>query len=200
MAIAPPSNLVLSSPRFVIRRLQPSDAGPDLVDWTLDAMAAEMLNTPQRPWSVETQKTYFSSFDRQPGRLLLGIFVKESQHLIGLYVMKLNVGNSTFTISTLIGDVDWRGKNASFEASLPIYDYFFNSLGYVKAKANVRPHNKAMLWVMMSSRAWKNEARLVKHLVVPGEDTRADVLVFGLLADDWRARYTAGVESKSASV
>lgn len=199
MAIAPPSDLTLLSPRFVIRRLKPSDASPALVGWTLDAMAAEMLNTPQRPWSVETQRTFFSTFDRQPGRLLLGIFVRESQYLIGLYLMKLNAGNSTFTISTLIGDVEWRGKNASYEASRPIYDYFFNTLGYVKAKASVRPHNKAMLWLMLTS-AWKKEARLVKHLVVPGEITRADILLFGLLADDWRVRFAAGVESKGASV
>jgi RimJ/RimL family protein N-acetyltransferase len=185
MANNPPGDVFLTSPRFALRRLKLSDAQAGLVDWTLDALAAEMLNTPQRPWPVEAQKAYFSSFEKTPDKLLLGIFAKENQHLIGFYILKLNAGNSTFTISTLIGDVEWRGRNATAEASDAIYDYLFNTLGYVKAKANVRPQNKAMLWLMLSG-AWKKEARLVKHLVVPGSDGRADVYVFGLLADDWR--------------
>jgi len=198
MAKSPPGDIVLSSPRFELRKLKPGDAHSNLVDWTLDPLAAEMLNAKQKPWPVEEQKAYFASYEKRSARLLLGIFAKNDGRMIGFYILKLNPGNSTFNLSTLIGDVEWRGKGATTEASNALYDYFFNTLGYVKAKANVRPQNKAMLWLMLMG-VWRKEARLVKHLAVPGSTDRADVFVFGLLADDWRARGNTTVESPNAS-
>ena len=199
MAKPPPGDIFLSSQRFDIRRIKPGDAHPDLVDWTLDSMAAEMLNAQQIAWPIDAQKAFFASFEKQAGRVLLGVFVREDQRLIGIYILKPNPGNSTFIISTLIGNAEWRGKGASSEASDAICDYFFNALGYVKAKANVRPQNKAMLWLMLTG-VWKKEARLVKHLVAAGEESRADVFVFGLLATDWRSRPGGVVESGKATV
>jgi RimJ/RimL family protein N-acetyltransferase len=198
LAKIPPGDIFLTSPRFTLRRIKPDDAHPELIGWTLDAMAAEMLNAPQIAWPVEAQRAFFASFEKLPSKLLLGIFAKDDQRFIGFYILKLNPGNSTFTMSTLIGDAGWRGKGASGEASNAVCDYFFNTLGYVKAKANVRPQNKAMLWLMLTG-VWKKEARLVKHLAVPGTDDRADVFVFGLLADDWRAQQKAAVVPKSTS-
>jgi hypothetical protein len=35
---------------------------------------------------------------------------------------------------------------------------------------------------------WKREARLIKHLRLTATGERSDLLVFGMLADEWRAR------------
>jgi RimJ/RimL family protein N-acetyltransferase len=104
---------------------------------------------------------------------------------IGLFIIKVKPKHGVFTISHLIGDRAWRGKDTTFLASELVYDYFFNTLGYAKATANVRPENKPMLWLMYNY-VWRKEARLIKHLRLAETKERSDLLVFGMLADEWR--------------
>jgi RimJ/RimL family protein N-acetyltransferase len=183
----PPHDFILNSVRFSIRRLLPSDAQLDLVDWILDPLAAEMLNAKPKHWSIEEQQSYFASYEREKAKILLGVFTKDENKLIGLYIVKFNVDAAHFTLSTLIGNLEWRGKAASAEASDAICSFFFNELDYLKIKANVRPQNKAMLWLLLTN-GWTKEAHLTKHLVVDDGTRRDDVLIFGLLAREWRDR------------
>lgn len=185
MASVPPKFFELFTGGFFIRPVTTSDAHERLTGWTRDRLAAEMLNTPQRDWTIEAQSAFFSESSAQSNKIVLGVLPKDQPQLIGLYIMRLQVPNSTFTVSHLIGDTAWRGKNVSGEASDAIMDYFFNRLGFHKAKANVQPHNKAMLWLMLRG-AWKKEAYLTKHLRVQDTGQRADVISLGMLASDWR--------------
>ena len=191
--------MLFETARFVVKPLVASDAAEHLCDWTLDPLAAEMLNTPQRIWTIESQRTYFSSHEHRKDKHLLGIWAKDEAKLIGLYVISPHPGNQTFTLSTLIGDKAWRGKGTATEATDALYAYYFDQLGYAKAKANVRPQNKAMLWLMLSG-AWKKEAHLEKHLFDEEQGKRVDVYVLGLLAEDWRAERKANSGRNTASI
>lgn len=185
MIKSPPFDILLRTDRFVIRTLMPEDASVGLENWLLDPLAAEMLNSPLRIWTVENQQDYFKSYYGQATKLLLGVFTKQDNTCIGLYIAKPNVDSGTFTVSMVIGDLVWRGKDAAREVSSEIERYFFNDLGFWKVKANVRPQNKAMNWVLLTN-GWKKEARLVGHLLIEDEKTRGDLLVYGLLASEWR--------------
>ncbi len=182
----PPSVMILSD-GFVMRPLVRGDASPALESWIDDDVAAEMLNTQRRKWSVAEQADYFAKHEGQQERLLLGIFPKREKQPIGLFILRLQSREGIFVISHLIGDRAWRGKKATFETSEAIYDYFFNTLGYAKAKAHVRPENKPMLW-LIHTYVWKKEALLAKHLRLTASGERADLLIFSILADEWRAR------------
>ena len=171
--------------RFRIAPLTPVDASAQLSDWTLDPLGAEMLNESQKPWPIEHQRRYFASQAATPGQIMLGIREKASNKLIGFFLIDPNPKALTYTLTTLIGEKQWRGSHVLPEVSEPVNDHFFNKLGYTKAKANVRPHNRAMLWLMANG-AWKREARLVQHLRESVTGRRVDVLVMGMLADDWR--------------
>lgn len=162
------------------------DASPSLESWIEDENAAAMLNTPRRSWTVAQQAEYFGKHEGRSDRHILGIFPKESKESIGLFIVKVKPKDGVFTISHLIGDPAWRGKDTTFRASELVYDYFFNILGYAKAKANVRPENKPMLWLMYNY-VWRKEARLIKHLRLAASKERSDLIVFGMLADEWRA-------------
>ena len=100
-----------------------------------------------------------------------------------------------FTISHLIGDTAWRGKGLTTETSDAIYGYLFDKLGYAKAKANVRPQNRPMLWLMLGGKTWRKEAHLVGHLRDAETGERRDILVLGMLASEWRA----GLERRAKS-
>lgn len=188
MAKLPPPNFVLASENFVIRPLVRGDASPKLEPWIDDENAAAMLNTPRRSWTVAQQEDFFARHEGQQQRLILGIFPKQAREPIGLFIVKVTARDGVFVISHLIGDKAWRGKSTTFEASEPVYDFFFNTLGYDKAKANVRPENKAMLWLLYTY-VWRKEVRLIKHLRLTGSRERSDLVVFGMLADEWRARH-----------
>lgn len=187
MAQLPPLSFTLETRRFTLRSLTPADAGDSLGSWTEDALAAEMLNTPQRRWGTAEQAAYFARFEKMPDKRLLGIFPHQESRAIGLYFIQFQPRLGTLVISHLIGDVAWRGKRATGETAEALYEYFFDKLGYAKAKANARIQNRAILWLLLRGGLWKKEARLVGHLREATTGKRADLLVLGLLADDWRA-------------
>jgi RimJ/RimL family protein N-acetyltransferase len=187
MARLPSPSLALETEGFVMRPLVEADACESIAAWTADSLTAEMLNAPQRGWDVKSQAAYFAGVAAQTGKVLLGIWPRREGHPIGLYLLQCQPAFGTFHISHLIGDPDWRGKDVSDETAEAIYEYFFDELGYAKAKANVRPENRAVLWVMCRRGLWKKEARLAGHLLNPNTGRREDLLVLGLLAEEWRA-------------
>ena len=161
------------------------DAAPHLCEWTLDPLGAEMLNQPQHLWTIEQQRRLFANQSDQTGQLHLGIWAKEINTLIGFFIVDPHPKNQTYTLTTLIGELQWRGQHVISETGDMIHGHFFETLGFLKAKANVRPHNRSMRWLMANG-GWRKEAHLVKHLRDFANLTRVDVLAMGLLADEWR--------------
>lgn len=187
-ASSPHFFIELATTRFRLRTLTPSDSGPDLEEWTLDPLSAEMMNARLQRWEIDRQKSYIDGFLNKKDRHLLGMFPRNVVRPVGLYMLRFNQPNGTFVISNMIGDKAWRGNASSQECSDAIYGYLFNKLGYSKAKANVRPQNKAMLWLMFNS-AWKRECKLKLHLRDIDTGERSDMYTFGLLAREWQAFY-----------
>jgi RimJ/RimL family protein N-acetyltransferase len=186
MGHLPPPAFVLHSKSFLIRRLTRDDASPALEAWIDDDNSAAMLNTQRRSWTVAEQASYFAKQEANPRKFILGIFPAEAKAPIGLFAVNLKPRQGVFTISLIIGDKSWRGRGVSHEASIGIFDYFFDKLGFYKAKANVRPDNKAMQWLLRIG-GWRQEALLRKHLRLKASGERGDLYIFGILADEWRA-------------
>ena len=180
----------LATKRFLIRPLAANDAALHVSEWTTDALAAEMLNVSQRPWSIVEQKAFFAKIGISSSQQLLGIWVKEEQKLIGLFIVEPEPNKRVFTLTMIIGEKIWRGKGVTAEVSYALNVHYFDKLNYAKARANVRPHNRAMLWTMAHG-AWRKEAHLVKHLRDKTSNTRVDVIVMGLLAEEWRKNVNA---------
>jgi RimJ/RimL family protein N-acetyltransferase len=183
----PPPSFTISTENFLMRPMTRDDACAALESWPEDEEAMEMLNARRRRWSIADQVAYFLSFDGKPGRFLLGLFPHGQKEPVGLFIIKLRVDDSIMLVTHILGNKDWRGTGASREASLAIFDYFFNTLGFEKAKANVRPENKAMQWLLLNG-GWRQEAQLIKHLKLKSSGGRGDLYVFGILADEWRAK------------
>lgn len=187
MASLPPSTFTIQTENFLLRPLARGDACQALEPWTEDDSVVEMLNTRRKRWSIAEQAVYFAQFEGKPARFLLGLFPKGRKEPVGLFIVKLRPADAIMLVTHVIGDKDWRGTGASREASIGIFDFFFNKLDYRKAKANVRPDNKAMQWLLLNG-GWSREAHLVKHLRLKSSGERVDLLVYGILADEWRAK------------
>lgn len=187
MASLPPPSFAIETENFTLRPILRDDAGPALESWTEDEIAVEMLNTKRRQWSIAEQVAYFAEYEGQRRKWLLGLFPKGQKEPVGLFIVRLRPDDDLMLVTHLIGDRQWRGTGASREASLGVFDFFFNKLNYRKAKANVRPGNKAMQWLLLNG-GWRREAHLVRHVRERSSGQRADIYVFGLLADEWRAK------------
>ncbi|WP_119391621.1 GNAT family N-acetyltransferase [Taklimakanibacter lacteus] len=181
----PPPGFSIESENFIIRPLGRADATPAMEAWTEDEVVVEMLNTTPRRWTVAEQVAYISRYDGKRTRYLLGIFPKAESTPIGFFIVRLRPHDQLMLVTHALGRKEWRGSGASREASIAIFDFFFNKLSYAKAKANVRPDNRAMQWLLLNG-GWRVEARLQKHLRRSSTGERMDMLVFGILADDWR--------------
>lgn len=180
------NDLVLETERFIVRQLQGKDASVLQSGWTLDPVAAEMLNTNREEWRLEVQRNYFERNLSGDPKLLLGIFVRKTQQLIGIYILTLKYDDGLFTTSVVVGAKSWRGLRVASEVSQVVHNHFFNVLGFAKAKANVRPQNKPMLWLLLQQGNWKTEAVLKDHIFDQQTKQRSDLLVFGMLAEEWR--------------
>jgi len=163
------------------------DASAALEPWAEDEEAMEMLSAKRRRWRIADQVAYFSTFQDKRNRLLLGLFPRDQREPVGMFIINLRQDDAVMLVTHLLGNKEWRGTGASREASIGIFDYFFNELGFAKAKANVLLQNKAMQWLLLNG-GWQREAHLLKHLRRKTDGGRSDVYVFGILADEWRAR------------
>lgn len=181
-----PRSLALETKNFTLRTLTGADASERLSSWADDGLAAEMLNTQRRHWQVADQAAYFEKFEMSRDKHLLGIFPRTESHPIGFFSLHFQPQLGTFLITHIIGAVGWRGREATTEAAEAVYEYMFDTLGYAKAKANVRPQNRPVLWLMLGGGVWRKEARLSAHLRDAATGARTDLLVLGLLAEDWR--------------
>ncbi|TMJ38320.1 MAG: GNAT family N-acetyltransferase [Alphaproteobacteria bacterium] len=186
MASLPPPSFIIQTENFMLRPIGREDASLALESWTEDETAVEMLNTKRRQWSIAEQVAYFAKYEGQRTRFLLGLFPHGQNEPVGLFIIKLRAEDDLMLVTHLIGDRQWRGTGASREASIGIFDFFFNKLNFKKAKANVRPSNRSMQWLLLNG-GWRREAHLTRHLRERSSGDRADVLVFGILADEWRA-------------
>jgi RimJ/RimL family protein N-acetyltransferase len=187
MAHLPPPSFVIRTQNFLLRPMTRDDACAAMESWPEDDEAMEMLNAARRRWSIADQVAYFSSFAGKQSRYLLGLFPNGQSEPVGMFIIKLRLDDSIMLVTHLLGNKDWRGSGASREASIGIFDYFFNTLGFEKAKANVQPGNKAMQWLLLNG-GWRQEAHLIKHLRLKSSGERGDLYVFGIMAGDWRAK------------
>ena len=186
MATLPPSSFVVRTENYFLRPIVPEDASPALESWMEDEVIVEMLNATKRRWTVAEQIEYISGYQGKRDRLLLGLFPNGKTEPIGFFVIKVRPRDLLLLVTHVLGNKAWRGSGATRETSIAVFDYFFNKLSYAKAKANVRPGNKAMQWLLFNG-GWRLEAHLQKHLRIKSTGERSDLLVFGILADEWRA-------------
>lgn len=187
MATIPPPSFTIQTENFFLRPIVRDDASLAMESWTEDDVAVEMLNTTRRQWSIAEQVGYFAKYDGQRTKYLLGLFPNGQKEPVGFFIIKLRPDDDLMLVTHLIGDRQWRGTGASREASIAIFEYFFDKLHFKKAKANVRPANRSMQWLLLNG-GWRREAHLTGHLRERSSGERVDILVFGILADEWRAK------------
>ena len=179
----PPQDLRISEGGLCLRALLAGDASSDYENWLLGTDVAGMLNLKPGHWPQSAQASMFEAYRKRADQRLLGFF--DSGRMIGLFVITMSFDHGTFSITHLIGRRQDRGKGASAKAMQMLLDYFFNGLGFAKAKCHVNPDNGGVLW-SLHNYGWLREGRLEKQMQPLKGGPRSDLICLAKLNPRWQ--------------
>jgi RimJ/RimL family protein N-acetyltransferase len=115
--------------RFYLRTFTPEDINETYLSWWNDAEIQKSFGNQPCNWKLDDALEHMKSFDNL-NRFHLGIFVKESDRLIGFYSFIINPDENSSESSVCIGEKDWRHQGVISEVAPYILDYRFNKMGH----------------------------------------------------------------------
>ena len=141
-----------------------------------------------RPMDLEAQRAWHENRDRrpQPHDLTFGIVLLDGDRHIG------NTGlhgidwiNRKATTGTLIGEKDCWGHGYATEAKALLCRYAFDTLDLAKLESEVFAHNVASARHLEKNGYVREGVRRQAYF---RDGRRIDAVMYGLLADEWRAK------------
>lgn len=186
MTWQPGTPVELDTEHFVVRSLKPGDITQRYVDWWNDRRIMEGIARPSRETTVEEQCRRLQNFYDNRKNFQWGIFEKPEGRLVGFADILCKPFHRTATMNTVIGERELWGQNVLMEMSEAGMIFIFETLGMEKITGRAQARNFATIYI--------NKAMgLSVEAVLRGEwrhpdGRRVDVLAFGLLREDWRAR------------
>lgn len=188
----PFSEVVISTPRLVLRPLGPADAEP-LYRIYADAEFMRYWNT--APWdSVEKARSLIERDQRELAageHLRLGVRAKGTDTLIGTCsLFRFHEESRRAEIGYGIAPAYWR-RGYTYEAVGALIRFAFRELGLNRLEAEIDPRNVASAR-SLEKLGFTREGLLRERWIVDGEVS--DSALFGLLAGD-RLRAAAGSDA-----
>jgi len=140
-AYVPDPNLILETPRLILRRPTRIDA-PRLAELADDPGVAENLSTLPNPYTLDDALAYIDNTEISAARVNLGVYVKgEADGFIGTVSLMPRDGER-FVVGYWIGRPFW-GRGYATEATQAIVDLAFGPLGVDAVAATSRVTNGA---------------------------------------------------------
>jgi RimJ/RimL family protein N-acetyltransferase len=174
----------LETKRFTIRTMSRRQVARTTFAWTNDAEVMAAIQLKAGGWLLRRWRRRFPYFDDRRN-FCFGIWERKGKRFIGYHVVQLQKSGIAF-VGIVVGDKSWWGKGAACEARAAIIDYLFKSKGVHRVWGTPFARNFPSIY---------NYQRL--HFTYEGILRRhgrssfaegADVLVFGLLKEEWMAR------------
>ncbi|MEH6405634.1 MAG: GNAT family protein [Sneathiella sp.] len=176
--------LILETPRFILKSIDPENFPDDIVKWYADPDV--MLHMSDQANLTRPQLTrLFSTFNNKNNFALLA-FDKENSVPIGLFRIFINSQNARAETSVLIGNKDYWGDNVVIEARTRIQDFLFSAMKLNKICGYVRARNFPALFNY--TRLGFSKEGITKQQVRARDGTFEDVIVFGLLRSTWQRK------------
>lgn len=174
----------LETERTVLLSMTPAHVTDRFVAWFGDPVVMANIAMPLN-LSRELLLRYRAGFDNDAG-FLLGIFLARSELQIGWLRIFVDRQHDRATTTTVIGDRDYWGRGLGYEVRAATIAFMFEQLGLHKVVA--RSYSDSDRTHAINRKlGFRREGVLVEN--ERGRDGAwRDVHVYGLLADEWRAR------------
>lgn len=176
----------LRAGRFLLRSMRPQDVTQRYVNWFGDPKVMGGMNTPLAAITLDVARQRIARRYDNATRFECGIFDRQrGDLLIGFIDLTYMIHNRVAAMTTIIGDRDYWGKNILLAVAETWMEFVFETLGAEKITAEAASRNLPIIFVGKAM-GMTVEAVLRKEWRMAGRG-RADVLLFGLLREDWRA-------------
>ncbi|MDP6704753.1 MAG: GNAT family protein [Alphaproteobacteria bacterium] len=174
----------IETERVLLRSMQADDVTDRFVGWFGDPLV--MANVAMRMNAGRRGLLrYLSSFDNA-SKFLFGIWLKDTGQQIGWARIQIPPEKRYGITTTVIGERDYWGRGLGYEIRAAMIAFMFDSLGLDKV-VNTAYAESESTHALNQKLGFRRERVLRNH--ERGHDGNwRDVFIYGLLADEWRAR------------
>ena len=182
----PGTKVRLVTEHFVLQSLRPEDIDENYVSWWQDPVVMRGLSTKLVRATLQQHRQRVAKQFDDRNNFHWGVFDRAKGRLIGFVTIFFNPRHGVALMNTVIGDRSYWGKTILMELKDAGMPFIFEELGAEKITGQAMARNHATVFI---NKAMGLEVEGVLRKEWRMEDgTRADVLSFGLLRDDWRKR------------
>lgn len=163
-AVLPSSQRVLvETPNFYLRLLTTDDASVRWASWFDQPEIRQSLNLKTGAKTESDIVNYISKFD-QKNNLLIGMFHRTNDFLVGLIDVEINWSIGRYLANMVVGEEEYRHRGVTLEISPGFRRYFFETIGLKVMTATALSTNKPIIkylnktgWTL--NQVLKNQAR-----------------------------------------
>jgi RimJ/RimL family protein N-acetyltransferase len=134
--------------------------------------------------SKQQIENYIREFDQRT-HLLIGIFEKASEKLIGFIRVDIDEANRRYLTSSFIGEPEYRDKGILQAVGVPLGYYFLEELGMQTCLTTVLSHNERVLHYLRKT-GWHFDGVAPGHAKAP-DGKSLDLYYFSYTREMWDA-------------
>ena len=192
-----PAKIKLTTPRYVVRTVEPEDVTVRWASWLADPAKIKHLNAKPLALSIEDLRRYVAGFDHVKSHIL-GIFEHATGEMIGFWEVYVDWAHSEFLVNVLVGED--RGKSEGLtprrETTHAVFPYFFDTLGLKTMRCSMLSANEPMRH-LMENRGVAPEHVSSKAAANGGEPV--EILHFRMTNEEWKAVKAKRLERDKAA-
>ncbi len=176
--LAMKSIVTCESARLRLRNMTAEDITPTYVGWLGDPEVVRYSNQRFVTHSIESCRTYLSSFDDGPN-LFLAIRLRDTDQMIGTMTAYIAPQHHTADLGIMIGDRTQSGKGHGIEAWSTLMRYLLDQHAIRKVTGGTVAANAAMVRVMERS-GMQPDGRRKDQEIIDGQPE--DIVHYALFA------------------
>jgi RimJ/RimL family protein N-acetyltransferase len=184
--------IVINTPNLRVRTLTTDDASDRVAAWFSQADVRSALNLPEQNKTKADIIEYIKRFD-QSSNLLLGIFDKAKNFLVGLLTVEIDWRIGRYVANTVVGEEAYRSKGVMLEITLPFRDYFFETMGLKVLAATALATNIPIIAYFVKT-GWTLNQTVKGHTKSHDGGTMIDLHLYSITREAWRAWKAANPE------
>lgn len=173
----------IESKNFYLRELTVADASERMASWFDQPDVRNGINVEQGKMSKSELETYIRRFD-QRNRILLGIFDKYNDLIVGFLSADINWKLGRYLVSMVIGEESYRNSGVTLAVSPAFRHYFFEVLGLKVMTATALATNKPIARYLKKT-GWELNHVIPKRIRCHADGSDVDLHFYSLTRESW---------------
>ena len=173
---------LLKNKNFYLRELAPEDVGAEYLSWVNDKEITRFLEIQHQTFDKIALNEFVSECLKSKSKVLWGIFCNKSDKHIGNISITYNINVSIFDGGYFIGNKEYWGTSAGFEALTLMIKYGFDHLSMRRLIAGCYVNNMNARFIFHKIGCQK-EARIKEKYLCDGKPV--DVVIYSMDQEQW---------------